>query len=443
VATKEAALSAPITIADLTPEQRKEQVQRSMIAAAVGTSIEWYDFFLYNVAAGLVFADAFFPSSDPYVGLMLAFTGNFVGFAARPLGAVIFGHYGDRMGRKLAMIVSLVLMGGSTMAMGALPTYATLGIIAPALLMFFRILQGIGVGGNWGASVLLAGEWADPKKRGFATSWAQFGAPGGMLLANAAILVMGLFTNDEQFRAWGWRVPFLLSFVLILIGLYIRQKIEETPVFRSLQKKGMIAKLPVVEVFKHNWKEVILTALLRTGQQVPFYIFSTYVLVYATQALGFPRNTILTFVMVMSFLSMCTIPLMGAWSDRIGRPKITAIGCVIMIVFPFIYFGMLDTRSLPLVALAILLGLPSQDFQYGPQAAYISESFPGSRRASGASLGYQLASITAGGPAPLIAVALYAKYQTSMAVAAYVSICAVISLICVWFLKVQKDHDHL
>jgi MFS family permease len=442
VATREAALGGPLTIDQLTPEQRKEQVQRSMIAAAVGTSIEWYDFFLYNVTAPLVFAGAFFPNSDPLVGLMLAFTGNFVGFAARPLGAAIFGHYGDRMGRKLAMIVSLGLMGGSTMAMGALPTYATLGIIAPALLMFLRILQGIGVGGNWGASVLLAGEWSDPKKRGFATSWAQFGAPGGMLLANAALLVMALFTSDEQFRTWGWRVPFLLSFVLILIGLYIRQKIEETPVFKNLQKKGMIAKLPVVEVFKHNWREVILTALLRTGQQVPFYVFSTYVLAYAVQTLGFPKTTILTFIMIMSFVSMCTIPLMGAWSDKIGRPKITAIGCVIMMIFPFIYFAMLDTKSLPLVALAIILGLPMQDFQYGPQAAYISEAFPGSRRASGASLGYQLASITAGGPAPLIAVALYAKYQTSMAVAIYVSICAVISLICVGLLKTQHASEH-
>ena len=431
------------TIYDLTPEQRKAQVKRSMIAAAVGTSIEWYDFFLYNVAAALIFPAAFFPNSDPYVGMMLSFGGNFVGFAARPLGALIFGHYGDRMGRKVAMIVSLGMMGGATMIMGVLPTYATLGVLAPALLIFLRVLQGIGVGGNWGASVLLAGEWSDPKKRGFATSWAQFGAPAGMLLANGALLIMTLMMTETQFQAWGWRVPFLLSFVLIIFGLVIRKRIEETPVFKSLQKRGMIAKLPVVEVFKHNWKEVLLTCFLRTGQQVPFYIFTTYVLAYAVQTLGFPRATILTLVMIMSALSMITIPLMGAWSDRIGRPKITAIGCVIMMIFPFIYFGMLDTLSLPLVAIAILLGLPSQDFQYGPQAAYISESFPGSRRASGASLGYQLASITAGGPAPLIAVALYQRYQTSMAVAAYVSVCAVISLICVGLLGVKKDHDHL
>jgi MFS family permease len=435
-------MEQPTAIDELTPTQRKEQVQRSMIAAAVGTSIEWYDFFLYNVAAALVFPAAFFPNSDPYVGMLLSFGGNLVGFVARPVGAVIFGHYGDRMGRKLAMIVSLGMMGGATIAMGLLPTYATLGFLAPMILMILRVMQGIGVGGNWGASVLLAGEWSDPKKRGFATSWAQFGAPAGMLLANGALLMMTLFTTDAQFMAWGWRIPFLLSFVLILIGLYIRKKIEETPVFRNLKKKGMIAKLPVLEVFKHNWKEVILTALLRTGQQVPFYIFTTYVLAYAVATLGFPRATILTFVMIQSFVSMCTIPLMGAWSDKIGRPKITAIGCVIMMIFPFIYFGMLDTKSLPLVALAIILGLPMQDFQYGPQAAYISEAFPGSRRASGASLGYQLASITAGGPAPLIAVALYKNYQTSTAVAAYVAVCALISLICVWLLKTQHAAEH-
>jgi MFS family permease len=436
-------MDQPTRIDELSPEQRKEQVQRSMIAAAVGTSIEWYDFFLYNVAAALVFPAAYFPNTDPYIGLLLSFGGNFVGFVARPLGAIIFGHYGDRMGRKLAMIVSLAMMGGATMAMGALPTYASWGVVAPTLLMVLRIVQGIGVGGNWGASVLLAGEWSDPKKKGFATSWAQFGAPAGMLLANGALLLMTLFTTDEQFQAWGWRIPFLLSFVLIIIGLYIRKKIEETPVFRSLQKKGMIAKLPVVEVFKHNWREMLLTCFLRQGQQVPFYVFTTYVLAYGVTQLGFSRAFILTWVLVQSFVSMCVIPLMGAWSDRIGRPKITAIGCVIMMIWPFIYFAMLDTRNVWMVAVAIILGLPSQDFQYGPQAAYISESFPGSRRASGASLGYQLASITAGGPAPLIAVALYQKYQTSMAIAAYIAICAVISLICVALLKVQKDEEHV
>jgi MFS family permease len=250
---------------------------------------------------------------------------------------------------------------------------------------------------------------------------------------------MRLFTDDRQFLAWGWRVPFILSFVLIFIGLFIRKKIEETPIFQSMKREGRIAKQPILDVLKHDWRVVILTALLRTGQQVPFYVFTAYVLAYATTSLGFPLSTILTLVMIQSGLSMVTVPVMGHLSDSIGRPRITAIGCLLMTIWPFLYFAMLDTRSLPLVALAIVLGLPSQDLQYGPQAAYISEAFPGSRRASGASLGYQLASITAGGPAPLIAAALYKTFQTSTAVAAYVSVCALISLVCVGLLKVRAE----
>jgi MFS family permease len=441
VATKAATTEAGGTL-EISAKERQQQVQRAMIAAAVGTSIEWYDFFLYNVAAALVFPAAFFPGSDPYVGMILAFSSNFVGFAARPLGAAIFGHYADRMGRKIAMLTSLFLMGGATIAIGFLPTYAAIGVAAPIILTVMRIFQGIGVGGNWGASVLLAGEWSDPKRRGYSTSWAQFGAPAGMLLANGALLLMTLFTNDEQFRSWGWRVPFILSFVLVFVGHYIRKKIAETPVFEKMKKEGRVEKLPVVEVLKHNWKEVILTALLRTGQQVPFYIFTTYVLAYAVTTLGFPRATILAFVLIQSALSMVTIPLMGHWSDKIGRPKITAIGCLIMMVWPFIYFAMIDTKNLPLLAIAIILGLPSQDFQYGPQAAYISEAFPGQRRGSGASLGYQLASITAGGPAPIIAAALYRAYGTSTAIAAYVAVCALISLVCVALLKTDQGGAH-
>ena len=439
MATQAATIEDAVSYSD---PVRKEMVKRAMIAAAVGTSIEWYDFFLYNVAAALVFPAAFFPGSDPYVGMILAFSSNFVGFVARPVGAAIFGHYADRMGRKMAMLTSLFLMGGATIAIGFLPTYATIGVMAPALLTFLRVLQGVGVGGNWGASVLLAGEWADPKRRGYSTSWAQFGAPAGMLLANGALLLMGLFTNDEQFAAWGWRVPFILSFVLVFVGHYIRKRIEETPVFQAMKKTGKIEKLPVVEVLKHNWREVLLTCFLRTGQQVPFYIFTTYVLAYGTTVLGFSRNLILTFILIQAALSMVTIPIMGHWSDKIGRPKITAIGCLIMMVWPYIYFAMLDTKNIPLLAIAIILGLPSQDFQYGPQAAYISEAFPGQRRGSGASLGYQFASITAGGPAPIIAVMLYKNYQSSTAIATYIAICAVISLVCVYLLKTEHASAH-
>jgi metabolite-proton symporter len=420
----------------LAAADQKRMTVRAVIASATGTTIEWYDFFLYGVAAALVFPQKFFPGTDPYVGLLASFTTYFIGFASRPVGAALFGHYGDRIGRKTALIATLLLMGLSTMAIGFVPDYARVGIWGGVLLTFFRVLQGIAVGGEWGGAVLVAGEWSDPKRRGFTTSFAQFGAPAGMVLANGALAVMTLTTSEEAFLSWGWRVPFLLSFVLVFVGLWIRLGILETPVFSKLKQQGRVQKAPVAEVLKRNWREVIVTALLRTGQQVPFYIFTTYVLTYATQTLGLTRAVVLSYVMLQAVISMGTIPLFGHISDKIGRRRITTIGCIVMIIFPFLYFNMLDAGG-SLLILAILLGLPMHDLQYGPQAAFISESFPGTLRYSGASLGYQLASITAGGPAPLIAIYLFRTFGTSTAVATYVSICAVISLLCVWWLK---DH---
>ena len=435
---------AASTASGLAQADHRRMTIRAVVASATGTTIEWYDFFLYGVAAALVFPGKFFPGTDPYVGTLLAFTTYFVGFASRPVGAAFFGHFGDRMGRKTALIATLVLMGVSTMAVGLVPDYSRIGIWGAVLLTFFRVLQGIAVGGEWGGAVLMAGEWTDPKRRGFTTSFAQFGAPAGMVLANGALLFMTSATSEEAFLSWGWRVPFLLSFILVFVGLYIRLGVLETPVFARLQSQGRVERTPVTQVLRRNWREVILTALLRTGQQTPFYIFTTYVLTYATQELGLPRSTVLNFVMIQALISMATIPWMGHLSDVYGRKRITAIGCVVMIVYPFIYFAMLDSNVMGLLFLAIVLGLPLHDLQYGPQAAFIAESFPGSLRYSGASLGYQLASITAGGPAPLVAVFLFRTYQTSAAVATYVSLCAVVSLICVWYLKDRTgtlDHE--
>ncbi len=407
---------------------------KAVVASAVGTTIEWYDFFLYGVAAALVFPRIFFPASDPFTGTLLAFSTYFVGFVARPFGAAFFGHYGDRLGRKAALIATLLLMGIATTGIGLVPGYDRIGIWGAVLLIIGRVLQGVGVGGEWGGSVLMAGEWTDPKRRGFTTSWAQFGAPAGMVLANGALALMTYTTSEEAFLSWGWRVPFLLSLTLVAVGLYIRVGILETPVFASLKAKGKVERAPVVEVLRKNWREVILTALLRTGQQTPFYIFTTYILTYGTQVLGLTRGFVLNLVMLQALVSMATIPWFGHLSDLYGRRAVTAVGCLVMIVFPFVYFGMLDTRVTALIALAIVLGLPLHDLQYGPQAAYIAEAFPGSLRYSGASLGYQLASITAGGPAPIVALYLYETYKTSAAVATYVSLTAVVSLICVWLM---------
>lgn len=416
---------------------------RAVVASAIGTTIEWYDFFLYGVAAALVFPKFFFPASDPFTGTLLSFSTFFVGFLARPFGAAFFGHYGDRIGRKAALIATLLLMGIATMGIGFIPGYDRIGIWGAVLLVVGRVLQGIGVGGEWGGSVLMAGEWTDPKRRGFTTSWAQFGAPAGMVLANGALAVMTATTTEANFLSWGWRVPFLLSFLLLFVGFYIRVGILETPVFARLKAQGRVESAPVLVVLRRHWREVILTALLRTGQQTPFYIFTTYVLTYGTQVLKLSRGFVLRLVMLAAMISLVTIPLFGHLSDRFGRRRITAIGCALMVVFPFAYFGMLDSGVMALVALAIVVALPIHDLQYGPQAAFIAESFPGSLRYSGASMGYQLASITAGGPAPIIALYLFATFKTSMAVAAYVSVSAVISLVCVWVMTDRAGElDH-
>jgi metabolite-proton symporter len=418
-------------------------VVRAVTASAVGTTIEWYDFFLYGVAAATVFPRMFFPGSDPFVATLLSFSTYFVGFVARPLGAALFGHYGDRVGRKSLLIVTMVMMGIATVGIGLVPSYETIGIWGAVLLTVGRVVQGLSVGGEWSGSVLMAGEWTSPQRRGFTTSFAQFGAPAGMVLANGALALMTALTTEEQFLQWGWRVPFLASIALVFVGLYIRLGILETPVFAAIKAKGARSKAPLVEVVKRNWREIVLTALLRTGQQVPFYIFTTYIITYATQQLGFERGRILNFVMLQSIVSMVTIPIAGHLSDVYGRRRVTAIGCVAMMVFSFVYFGLLDSGNMWLVFLAVVIALPVHDLQYGPQAAFIAESFPGSLRYSGSSLGYQLASITAGGPAPIVATILLQQYGTSTAIAVYMAGCAAVSLVCVFALRDtagQLDH---
>ena len=417
---------------------------RAVISASVGTTIEWYDFFLYGVAAAAVFPQKFFPGSDPFVATLLSFTTFFVGFVARPVGAAIFGHFGDKVGRKKLLVFTMIVMGASTMAVGLTPGYDVIGIWGAVLLTAGRVLQGLAIGGQWSGSVLMAAEWTDPKRRGFTTSFAQLGAPAGMVLANGALALMTGLTNDQQFVDWGWRIPFLASVALVITGFYIRAGVRETPIFEELKKSGAVVKAPLVEVLRNNGKEVALTALMRTSQQVCFYIYTTYVITYATTVLGFTRGLVLNMVMTMAVVSCLANPLFGHLSDLYGRKTITAIGCVIMIFFPFLYFGLLDTRSLPLVFLAIVMSNPIQDIQYGPQAAFIAESFPGSVRYSGSALGYQLASITAGGPAPLIATFLLREYGTSSAIAVYISLCSVLSLICVFLLKEhrgQRDRE--
>ncbi|MSO97470.1 MAG: MFS transporter [Rhodospirillaceae bacterium] len=417
------------------------QLKRAVIASTIGTTIEWYDFFLYSTVTGLVFAKLYFPASEPLMGTLQAFLIYAVGFAARPVGAAIFGHYGDRIGRKATLIATLMLMGIATFLVALVPTYETIGIWGAVLLTVLRFIQGIGVGGEWGGSVLLAMEWARTNShRGYIASWPQFGVPAGLFLANAAVLGFSALSGDA-FMEWGWRIPFLLSILLVGVGLYIRLGILETPAFAKLAATNRIERQPVLAAIRRHPKEIILSALLRMGEQAPFYVFTAFIFSYGTTTLGVSRDFLLTAVLVAAMLSFVTIPLSGHLSDRIGRKKMYLIGAATMAVFAFVYFGLLDTKSPTLIFVAIVLSLIPHDMMYGPQAALIAEAFTGRVRYSGSSLGYQLASVIAGGPAPLIAATLFASYGTGTAIAIYVAACAVCSLIATALIKDYTGKD--
>src|SRR5438270_7524562 len=382
----------------LSPTEHQVQLRRAVIASTVGTAIEWYDFFLYSTVTGLVFAKLFFPHSDPWVGTLEAFGIYAVGFAARPVGAAIFGHYGDRIGRKSTLIATLLLMGLATFAVALVPTYSSIGIWGAVLLTLLRFIQGVGVGGEWGGSVLMSMEWARSNDtRGFIASWPQFGVPCGLFLANLAVLAFSQMSG-EQFLAWGWRIPFGLSLLLVGVGLYIRMGILETPIFAKLLAERKIDRTPMLTVIKRHPKEILLSALARMAEQAPFYIFTAFIFSYGTGTLHVSRDFLLSAVLAASVLSFVAIPLSGHICYLIGRKTCDMIGAAVTGVFGFIYFPMLNTGLAAVVFLAVVLSLVPHDMMYGPQAALIAESFTGRLRYSGSSLGYQLASIIAVGP---------------------------------------------
>jgi metabolite-proton symporter len=425
----------------LSASEHSAQLRKAVIASTIGTTIEWYDFFIYGTAAGLVFGNLYFPKEDPLTGTLAAFGTYFIGFVGRPIGAAIFGHYGDRIGRKATLIATLLCMGIATFLIAFVPSYASIGIWGAVLLTVLRMIQGIGVGGEWGGSVLLAMEWARHHgQRGLVASWPQFGVPCGLFLANLAILVFSAWTGD-QFATWGWRLPFVLSIVLVGVGLWIRLGILETPVFQNLLNEKKIERTPIVEAFKRQPREIILSALLRMAEQAPFYIFTAFIFAYAVGTLHMSRNLILTAVLVASCVSFVTIPLSGHISDRIGRRKMYLIGAAATGLFGFLYFGMVDTAIPSAVFIAIVLSLIPHDIMYGPQAALIAEAFTPRLRYSGSSLGYQLASVIAGGPAPLIATALFAAYQSGYAISIYIAACAVVSLVSAAFMPDYTNQD--
>ena len=435
-----------MTIAGVAPDaltelEHRMQLRRAVIASTTGTTIEWYDFFLYSTVTGLVFAKLYFPESDPLVGTLQAFAIYAVGFVARPVGAAIFGHYGDRLGRKAALIATLLLMGIATFLIAFVPTYAQIGIWGAVILTILRFVQGVGGGGEWGGSVLMSMEWArSDHHRGFIAAWPQFGVPAGLFLANLAALAFSQISGS-QFLVWGWRIPFFLSILLVGVGLYIRLGILETPTFSRLVAENRVEKAPAIEVIKRQPKEILLTALARMGEQAPFYIFTAFIFTYGTTILGVSRNLLLTAVLTASVVSFFSIPFSGYLLDRIGRRRMYLLGAAVTGVFGFVYFALLNTMVLGWIFLAIMVSLIPHDMMYGPQAALIAECFTGRLRYSGASIGYQLASIIAGGPAPLVATALFAEFKSGYAIALYILLCAVISFAAAALLPDYTNRD--
>ena len=409
---------------------RHQSIRRVALASFVGTTIEWYDFFLYGTAAALVFNRLFFPTFAPLAGTLAAYATYAVGFIARPLGGIIIGHFGDRIGRKSMLVLTLVIMGVATFLIGLLPTYDQIGFWAAVLLVTLRMVQGFGVGGEWGGAVLMAVEHAPPGRRGFYGSWPQIGVPIGLLLSTGVFSIVSRLPQD-QFLSWGWRIPFLLSIVLVAVGLFIRLSLLETPAFAKLKETRSESRMPILEVLRHYPKQVLLAAGARVAENGAFYIYSVFSITYATQYVGLSRSLVLNAILFAAACDAVAIPLYGELSDRIGRRPVYLFGAVMTALLAFPFFWLIGTGQPRMVFLAMFcVFVLSHAAMYAPQAAFLSELFGTRVRYSGASLGSQLASVVAGGLAPLIATALMAKYGVS-AVALYVAGMAAVTIVSV------------
>jgi metabolite-proton symporter len=409
---------------------QRAQVRRAALASSIGTTIEWYDFFLYNTAAALVFPHLFFPASTPYVGAMASFATYAVGFVARPLGAAIFGHWGDRIGRKATLIVTLLVMGISSAIVGVLPGTTAIGAAAPLILVALRLVQGLAIGGEWSGSVLIAMEWGDQRKRGLLGSFAQLGVPMGLVLGTGGMTLLSATLSAEQFSSWGWRIPFLFSLVLVGVGLMVRLSILETPMFAKVTEARKTARVPVADAIRQHWREILLSAGLRFSEQMPFYLFTTFVLTYVVSRHEFTKTFVLKAVLAGAVCELVAIPLFSHLSDRYGRKRIYLTGAILTGLIAYPYFAVLSHGGAGLIFLAVVASLFIHGLQYGPQAALIAENFPTHLRYGGAGLGYQLASVFAGGPAPLIATWLLHKTGTPYAISAYIVFAAVVTVAC-------------
>ena len=426
-------------------ESTSASPRKVIVASLVGTSLEWYDFFLYGTASALVFNKLFFPNFDPLVGTLLAFATYAVGFIARPLGGLVFGHFGDRVGRKQVLIVTLLIMGIATFLIGALPTYQAIGVAAPILLVVLRFVQGLGLGGEWGGAVLMSLEHGAPDRRGLNASWPQVGVPVGNLLAAGVLGLLNLLLTEDAFLSWGWRIAFFLSGALVLVGLWIRMTITESPLFEEVESAGEKARMPLIEVIKRHPRGLLVAMGARLGTDVAFYTFTLYILTFLTANLGLPRSVGLNAVLIGSAVQVALIPLFGGLSDRYGRRPVYALGAVSAAVWAFVFFPLLSTRSPVVIVLATVVALVTHAAMYGPQAAFIAELFSTELRYSGASMGYQIAGVLGGGIAPLVSIALAGATGTAFAVSFYVLAMVVITLIALWAAPEtawEDLHDH-
>jgi MFS transporter, MHS family, shikimate and dehydroshikimate transport protein len=419
----------------MTDQQGQTSHVKVATASLIGTAIEWYDFFLYGTAAALIFNKLFFPTFDPMVGTLLAFATYALGFVARPLGGLVFGHYGDKIGRKTMLYLTLLIMGTATAIIGILPTYETLGVWAAILLVTCRLIQGFGLGGEWGGAVLMAVEHAPENRRGFYGSWPQLGAPLGLVLGTLVFSVFSSLMSDAQFNAWGWRLPFLFSIILVVVGLWIRMTIAESPEFQKIKAEKQEVKMPIIDAIRLHPMNILLAMGARFAENGFFYIFATFTLAYATQALGMNRQDILNGVLIAAAIETFTIPAFGALSDHLGRRPVYIFGAIFSALMSFPLFWLLGTKVAVLAWIAIALGLAvGHAAMYGPQASFLSELFGTKVRYSGVSLGYNLASIFAGALSPLIATWLMVTYKpATWPISVYMIGLAVITLVSVYF----------
>lgn len=415
-------------------------MRRILVASLVGSSIEWFDYFLYGTVAALVFNQLFFVNEDPTIGLLLSYASFALAFFIRPFGGVIFSHIGDRIGRKKTLVLTLSLMGVATFGMGLLPTYQAVGIWAPILLITLRLVQGLGIGGEWGGALLLAVEYAPAEKRGLFGAIPQMGVTIGMLLGTIALSIMTQLP-ESAFMTWGWRLPFIFSALLVFFGLWIRKGIDETPSFKKVKESGEVPKLPIVETLKNYWREVLIAVGAKVVETAPFYIFSTFVVSYATSNLGFSRTATLTAVMTATIITTILIPFMGKLSDTIGRKKLFIVGTIGMALFAFPYFWLLQQKSVLLLIVATVIGL---GVIWAPITAVLgtmfSEIFDAKIRYTGITLGYQIGAALAGGTAPLVATALLNRFNNSyVPVAIYIIFASLLSLAAIWAVKDRSN----